>query len=434
MKELFNEHFRFLGDLISPTFSLENIICELDVNHFDTRNMNVKAIPTQGSIFFIIAALKERENIEIRSKGLNNEIILEVGSPSLRMDSKSGQSAVFKVFKYSNTINYSEEIKYNAINFNITIPDSVLFSRDRTVTKHYTKGLLAGWKEIKKNHSITEEWVEDKYSFKTKYGYLNVLPTFLFGELKKNELGENSILTLEQIDIYLKIKSKRYIQFDIEAPVIKTIQDFLRITSFLEGEFFEMKKLVITYKLNGKAVKEKTTLFWNRDIRDNTKVINHYKKLKTQYHKILQRLFNSYNNMNANEKNEIDKILDRYTTASTQKIIDTQLIYWHSCLDVINKYFKAKGKSFNHKVINCCLMNNIDWSDLFPDINIDSLEKKQEFLINKVRNEMLHHGIYPDDYDPIFRELRKIRALSERLICKILKVDYRDTGVGIVQI
>jgi hypothetical protein len=434
MKELFNEHFRFLGDLTSPTFSLENIICELDVNHFDTRNMSVKVVPTQGSIFFVIAALKEKENIVIKSKGLNNEIILEVGSPNIRMDSKSGQTATFKVFKYSNTINYSNGVTYDTIKYNVTIPDCILFSRDRSITKHYTKGLLAGWREINKNHSITEEWEEEKYIFKTKYGFMNILPTFLFGELKKNRLGDNAVLTLEQIEIYLKIKSKRHIHFDTEAEVIKTIQDFLRIASFLEGEYFEMKKLVITYKLNGKPVKEKSTLFWNRDIRDNAKVINHYKKFKITYHKILQCLFNSYVNMEVGERNELDKILVRYTTASTQKIIDTQLIYWHSCLDVINKYFKAKGKSFNHKVINCCLKNNIDWSDLFPNLNIVTLEEKQEFLINKVRNEMLHDGIYPDDYEPIFREIRKIKALSERLICKILKVDYKETGVGIVQI
>ena len=45
---------------------------------------------------------------------------------------------------------------------------------------------------------------------------------------------------------------------------------------------------------------------------------------------------------------------------------------------------------------------------------------------------MLHHGIYPDNYDKIFIETFKTKALCERFILKMIGMDYKNTGLGII--
>jgi hypothetical protein len=430
MKDLFNEQYRFVGDLISNNITLENIICELTINTYDTNRMAVKVVPTQGSLMFLLNSLKQNEPLRIKSKEMMDEIILDVGMPLLEINSKTGHTASFVVSMCTIIEHLNDELVHNKIHCSAYIPHSSIFARRRPFTNHYTRGILSGWSEKKEKSSSQEPWEKEEYNYKTNIGFLSIVPSFVFAELPLDEDKEKAKVLIDQTYLSLVVKQTMPINLMVEEKFLKNIEDFFKILSFLEGEFLEWKSVSFSYSSGDKLLKHKRIYRRIRKKFDEDKNENYYRKNHKSYHMIVSDLFNSLQKQEFSIYNEIIRIIDRFLIASTQKIIDTQLIYWHSCLDIINKYFNSSGKSFSHKLIDCCRINNIDWLDLFPNMTLEALENKEEFLINKIRNNILHHGVYPDDYKPIFKELYQIRALCERLICKMLNVDYKNTGVG----
>ncbi len=433
MKDIFIEQYRFVGDLTVSNNILENINCELTINTYDTNTMEVKVIPSQGSLLFVFDSLKHNAPIQIKSKEMRVEIILDVGMPSMEINSKTGYTATFVVYKCVIIDHLTDQFNPNKIHCSAHISHSSIFERKRSFTNHYTRGILAGWHEKKENDLHKDIWEKEEHSYKTNLGFLYIVPSFVFGEFKFDEKIEKAKFLFDQIYLFLVLKHKELDGVYIEDNFIKNLDDFLILLSFLEGEFIEWKSMAISYSCGAKLLKEKKIYRRTRNKFDSDKNENHYRRNHESYQYIINDLFISLQNQETETYDEIIRIITRFLIASTQKIFDTQLIYYHSCLDIIIKYYNASGRSFSHKLVDCCLRNSIQWLDLFPYVTIESLENKNEFLINKVRNDMLHHGIYPRDYKQVQMEMFRIRALIERLICKMLNVDCKNNGVGFAQ-
>jgi predicted RNA-binding protein with RPS1 domain len=433
LKEIFNEHYKFIGDLITNEKMLENIICEFTINTYDTRTMEVKVTPTQGSFLFVFESVKLRAPILIKSKRMRNEIILDVGMPSLEINSKTGHTATFIVYQCTFNNYYKDELIPNKIHCSAMIPHSAIFERRRAITNHYAKGILAGWRERKEREKVFDSWENEEYSYKTDIGFLKIIPSFIFGEFAIEENHEKAKFLVDQTYLSLVVKKNSLINFNIENKFVKNLNDFLKILSFLEGESLDWRSMNIHYSLSNRKLKETKIFNKSNEMYDANKNKNYYRMNRITYGNIITELFLSLQKQDVNTYNEVTRVIDRFLIASTQMVEDTQLIYWHSCLDIIIKYFNSIGKSFSHKLIDCCKKNNVEWLDLFPTVTSESLDNKNEFPINKIRNDMIHYGIYPKDSELIFTEMYKTRALCERLICKMLKVNYKNKGLGFPQ-
>ena len=422
MKEIFNEHYRFLGDLITKSITLENLICELTINTYDTNAMEVKVIPSQGSLLFVFNSIKHNEPIKLKSKEMRDEIILDVGMPSLEINSNTGHTGSFMVFSCTIINHLNDEITANKVHCSAFIPHSAIFKRRRPFTNHYSRGILAGWSEKKEKDLPQDSWQKEEFAYKTDIGFLKIIPSFVFGEFSFDENKDKAKFLIDQTYLSLVIKQSEAINFSFEEKFIKNLNDFLKILSFLEGEYLEWKSVTISYFYGDKLLKEKKIYSRIKEMFDPDKNRNHYQLNHKIYQNIIDELFVSLQKQETSTYNEIIRIIDRYLIASTQKIIDTQLIYWHSCLDIIIKHFNSIGKSFSHKLIDCCIKNNIAWLDLFPDVTIESLNNRNEFLINKIRNDILHHGIYPIDYNIETSEksnfLFSVTVFQEKIIKK----------------
>jgi hypothetical protein len=59
-------------------------------------------------------------------------------------------------------------------------------------------------------------------------------------------------------------------------------------------------------------------------------------------------------------------------------------------------------------------------------------DEKLDFKITTFRNNMIHEGKYPDleEYDDVFSEIARARALSERMVMKTIGVECKDTPIG----
>ena len=426
----FNQNFRFLGDIINGDNKIEDVLCELNANIIDTNSMQVKLIPTNKSLFSIMANLKAKEPIKIISKNYYTKIYLESVFNSLNSDENLGQYATLNVRYFEHIDKYDQSGVLKKIHLSFYIPSSSIFSRERHFTSHYTRGILSGWVEKKERQNIKEEWVNEKYIIKSKFGFFEIVPSFLFGEIEMDESDKKGKFLIDQIILSVNLQFNKGLNYEVIDKISSEVNKFLRVISFLEGEFIEWNRLKIVGKNKNKFLYEKNISRWVVPLKNKFKDNIYYKKCRNDYLKLSSILFNRYIELKELEKKEFDKILDRFLIASTENKIDTQIIYWHSCLDILLKLFYAKGKSFTHKLIYVCKTNNIDWLDLFAYLTEESLKQKKEIEINKIRNDIIHYGVHPVNYDRIIKELPNVKSMCERLICKALGVDYRNTCIG----
>lgn len=433
----FDQYYRFLGDIFTSQHRLENVICELRTNRLDTNSMEVKLLPTDKSLFLVLAMMKEKEFIKINSKNYFTNIYLECNFGEFQLSSGQGQYINLKVIRFEKTDEKknkaNKNISIQKIHLTFYIPASSLFARNRPFTDHYTKGLLSGRIEKRVNHKMKEEWLEERYCFKTKVGFLEIVPSFLFGEMNVEENDQRGKFLIDQIIIVASLKLRKGLNLKLIENIIIEVDNFLRVISFLEGEFIQWGHLEISAKNKNSRVYEKVITRWITPLKNSYKNHVYYQKCKKEYLGLIPKLFAGYSILGNEIKREIDIIIDRFLISSTQEKLDSQIIYWHSCLDILLKYFVGSGKSFTHKFIDVCSKNNIEWEDLFKYLTDVSLREGKEMELNKIRNKIIHHGIYPRDYDSIMVELTKVKAICERLICKSLGFDYRKSCIGKLQ-
>ena len=100
-------------------------------------------------------------------------------------------------------------------------------------------------------------------------------------------------------------------------------------------------------------------------------------------------------------------------------------------MDLLIKRINGKNKPFDSQLIKACIKSDVEWLDIFPYLTEDYVSKNKS-LLNKIRNEIIHEGQYPENYIKIKKELKSVRALCERLILKLLGIDYKDTCIGYI--
>jgi hypothetical protein len=107
------------------------------------------------------------------------------------------------------------------------------------------------------------------------------------------------------------------------------------------------------------------------------------------------------------------------------------LIYFHSCLDVLIKYYDKSDDPFSKRLLHVCKKLGIEWTDIYPELSEEGIEnKKRDFQINALRNNMLHQGEYSEDFQLVMNETYRARGLTERIILKMLGINHHNSGLG----
>jgi hypothetical protein len=158
----------------------------------------------------------------------------------------------------------------------------------------------------------------------------------------------------------------------------------------------------------------------------------------TKWRSNITKIIDALTSIKPDDSILFDKLLDRYLIAFTYEKIDTQIIYALSCLDLIRNSFNKSSKelqSFTPNLIDVCETNNIEWLDLFPDLTKQEVfdrQIKKDMYLNTIRNDIIHYGIYPNNYAQSHQEILSAKALCERFILKLLSIDFHSTGLGII--
>lgn len=432
--KFFDKRYIHYGSLEYKGKIIGSCRCEVVTNEIEPDSWKGTISVFEGSAMDLHRAMDSPYDLQFVSKDDQETLTIKLMFPSLSMSSYNDELLKFRIKEFSLQRKY--DIKETTKVFiSYFIPFSELYKRRVGVSQHYMKGLLSGWEGWRREYGdgkVTSEWNDEINSLPSPIGEIAFIPIMLFKETPIEET--DTTVVVDQMIIQCTIEKSELALDDAKKTLDEIIADYLYILSFLEGDFLDWyfcrgtaqgsdKKLILEIEnYRSIAKRKKPKHFVER--------FHKYRQNLQKVHVDLTRVFQS---KTPEEKNEIRKVIDRYLVASRVSTIDTRLIYWHSCLDVLAKQSKGEGKSFSHKVVSACKNAAIDWLDIYPEINEQSLEEKAEFPINRIRNQMLHDGEYPDDYNEVLREIPKTKALCERLITKMIGVDYNGTGLGIIE-
>ena len=432
--EEFNEKIVFYGDLILTEEIIKNLRCELTVNHTDTEN-NVAEISLPRSINVqLMNDLHLHKKFIFKSEIHSKRLYLE----SSRYTFHSNFIWESSLLLYPNQViieDFYSEKEIRKVIFRAFISPSELLFNESVLTFHEGKGLLSGWNKI--SNSEKTSWSEDYFNYQSQIGIIELIPAFLFKELKDNKY-KKEYYSLRQLVVYCTIDNLKNID-DLDELFMKELSKMTKALSFLFVKrvncwYREIKTIdVDNYPSLEKRIYIKSLK--KAPLKDNRFI---YGDAYAQWRVNISKIIDALTNLNQKDAALFDKLLDRYLVAFTYEKIDTKIIYALSCLDLIrnsfNKSLKVK-QSFTPNLIDVCETNNINWLDLFPYLTkTDVFDKqiKKDMYLNTVRNDIIHYGIYPVSYDISRDEILRARALSERFILKLLNIDYHSTGLGVL--
>ena len=432
MKE-FEKRYIHYGSLECDNKIIGNCRCELITNEVDSDSWLATISAFNGDPEKLNIVLNRKSGLKFITSNDNYSIIIDGVFPSFQLKPFNDEVLKFHVKHYEKHHTWNI-LKTDKINFIFYIPPVELYKREYGLSKDYKKGLLHGWNGWKKesgDSNIREEWITEIYPIESSLGKIYFSPIVLFADI----LNEDNypVITVEQMAIECELTYSNKSIMEIHADICEEIKNYLTILSFIEGDFINW------YYCRGYDQSCDNGLISEIEIYNRSKKRKQSKTFSKKYYNYKNILQNSHLNLSKlytekseNDKNKINKLIERFIIASRVLEIDTKLIYWHSCLDVIIKDFEGNRQPFSVRVVNACKAMGVEWQDLYPEITDASLSQKADFPINTIRNDMLHHGIYPDNYDKIFIETFKTKALCERFILKMIGMDYKNTGLGII--
>ena len=426
----FGKTIIFTGKIYNNAKIVKNVRCELTLNQRNTNNNNIRIFYPDKD-YKKIDEITRANPIFIKSDMYGRKIFVKSSFIKHHINFESEPFLLLSAFEVIVEHNYSKK-NIHKYSFSVHLTNSNIFRRKNVITVHATKGLLCGWKELKNNIHKNDysEWEEEKFILPSPFDESFIIPGFVFQDLE-----ESSYKVFNQLYLVIIIKNKINKNFDeLEKEVFSYIDSLLKILSFVEGNYIRWFFAKVT--LQGKSyvpiLERKIFSKIKLPMKKLTDEM-YYLTNTEKYKKIIPEIFIKYHKLGEGKRKIIDKILDRFMVSTTHDKIDTRIIYWHSCLDImIDVLNKHRGQNFNYRLILLCKKYEIEWEDLFPYVNKTDIPNKEKgFLINKIRTDIIHKGKYPNDYRTVLYELYRVRALCERLILKYLGIDYKNTPFGI---
>ena len=431
----FDRRYILYGDISNSKTKIKDVRCEFLVNELATDKMKATVSAIEASIKEIQELCDSDEPIQFVSSEGGQRVLLEGKWSSFHLEGDNDEIMSFKVDRGRFIERYSDN-PASTVRLTYYIPAVTLFKRRVMALDHYKKGFLVGWDGWRKENEKEKkpsEWTTDEFCVPSDKGRMSFSPSFLFKDATIDDIETK--LILEQPIIECVIDDDPSTTIDALPVFTDMVNDYLVILSFLEGDFINWTKCSATEIGANKNSIARLEMFQRSPKRKNKPAKHDHRrdKYRDQLQQMLVKLTRSFRMLSENEKKTVQKLITRYLVASTISLVDTRLIYWHSCLDVLIKHVRGKGKTFSHRLVDACKKLDVDWLDMYPDMTEESLKEKKEFAINRIRNDMLHHGVYPDDYSQGLEELKRAAALSERFIVRILGHDYTGTGLGTLE-
>lgn len=430
----FNEEIIIYGDLILGDDVVRDLRCKLLLNKVDTSNIFAEiSIPSSIRVK-LHNVIRLQENFIFKTENKNKSVYIEATRSEIHDKFTWEASLILYPYKVVTLDNYLESEITQAVFRAFLTPSELLFN-EAHLTYHESRGLISGWDVLKNPNK--PEWIENNFKYNSEIGEIELIPGFIFKEDKEDKYKKHFNI-IRQLIIYCKVELSHKLSFiDAESIFNKEVERLgkslaLVFVKRMNSWFSEVytknnEKDIVSEQRTFLRISKKTPLKDNRFLYGEP------------YNRLRPTLLSTIKALSDAPPDRLvifNKLLDRYLVAFTYDKIDTQIIYALSCLDLIRNHFddgKRGRMPFTPNLILVCETNNIEWLDLFPYLakeNVFDKDIKEDMYLNDVRNQIIHHGIYPDDYNRAQDEILKARTLCERFILKLLDIDYNNTCLG----
>jgi hypothetical protein len=430
-----NDHKKnrvLIGTLKTESQSLENTRCEVHLNTHDTSTMKADIYDLDGTRTFRFMKDFMGKHVSFQCSSDDEEITFQGTVTSGQISDSSDRIGSVRIDDYQENLYLNREPLVTASLIYYLTPIE-MFKRTRMRVFDGVRGVLFGYDDW--TDEAKPVWKDESHSYPTKVGEFVFYPGLIFEE---DEGG--SVTVMDQTKVRISMKSEGIVLDSAKGAIENTLQDYLHIVSFLENRFVHWFRCDIDARSsNGKGMV--ATIY--RRIRKWEYRGNQYVERNAEsYRQLLPKLLEKYKALDPSHRNELDTAIRQVLVAAKpDQPADTELIYWHSCLDILvkaltgDKASKRKGLGFSRKLVLACEDVGIEWKDLYQYVTKDEIfsdELKADFKITTIRNNMIHEGIYPSDkeFADVFAENNGAATLAERMVLRILGMDYRDSPAG----
>jgi hypothetical protein len=307
-----------------------------------------------------------------------------------------------------------------------------MFERRRVQSYDDSKGLLYGWDFW--TEPGKPKWINESYGFNTDLGKLTFYPGLVFSE------DEDGVVVKERTKARYLAETVGLDLSALRRSVEAVLESYLHMISFLEGSFTSWHYATISgCAEDGKGF---LTTIYHKVPRFEYRPTQHVNRHAASYRDILPTIVESYTLLEQQKRTEIDKAIMQLLIANKpNQPVDTELLYWHSCLDILvkllseHRFDERKKQGFSRRLVLACEDAKIDWRDLYPYIRRDEIfsdDVKADFRITRFRNNIIHAGDYPEfeEFSEVIEENARAAALAERMLMRAVGVEYEGTPVG----
>jgi hypothetical protein len=419
------------GTLKSGDHVLQGVRCEIYLNEVRTSDMKAEVFDLTGSIGGRFSRDFLGREVSFRASGGREQITYTGTVVSSQAGGGSDQVGTIRLDECTEDIYLNRDPIVNAsFIFHVTPID--LFARRRGLEFNSQRGLLAGWDfwSDEKN----PKWTSEEFSYETHAGDLTLYPGFVFAQP-----DGSSVLVRDQMMARSQITGNNLSIEGKQKEITDALNLYLHIISLLERRFVDWFSISIDAR--GESGKGMIRTVY-RNVPTLEYQIDHYVQNNApSYRRLLAEIFKAYQSLTAEKRSELDKAIKQMLIGTVPKqSVEIELIYWHSCLDILIKILAAdrwkerKQQGFTKNLVLACEDAGIDWMDLYGYVKRDDIfsETKADLKITTFRNNMIHEGIYPSDeeYRDVFAENSRAAALFERMVMSMIGLDYRQTALG----
>lgn len=427
----FEIHQVVFGDLRAAKSTLEGIRCEVFLNRLNTTGLRAEVYDVSGSSAGRFLKDFMSREVVFEAIGPDGKIRFNGTVASGQVASGSDLIGTISIEHYEETwiVNH-DPITQLSVVFYLT--PSQIFRRRRLVTQHDFKGLLLGWRGGL--DSSDETWDDDSVTYQSSMGDLVFYPGLVFadepggGVVVRDQLKVSAALNGERLDVSH--------QFNL---ISERLGRFLDVMSFLEQRRCDWFRAEIDAR--GQGGKGFVTSVYKRLPNYEYSDSQHIRTHVMDYVSLIPKVVEKIEILEGPLRTNIDKaIVQMLYGAGAKQSIENQLVYWHSCLDILLKTILSrdpasrKPEGFSRKLIVACESVGVQWNDLYPYLSREEVfsSGKKDFLITRYRNQIIHEGLYPEseEYGDLIAENARAKALVERLIMGLLGLYDKECPVG----
>lgn len=287
------------------------------------------------------------------------------------------------------------------------------------------KGYFRGYFKSDGNDEKHVEWRDESIMLETTLGVASLYDSMTRESYDSDEHYHGSVIGRRSVFAIESISGKVLFDRDEGREYARILFNMLSVLEQNSINWYKERFSILDK--NNFAIQSDVTIVANHTAENARLTNSRANRYKSELTSFLPFMIDTYVELEDAKKTDVDEVIRSYRIATRAETIETSLVYLHSCLDLLKKMFDFPGMPFSRNIRQACQKARVDLEDLVFTPSTKVIDK---FRFNEIRDAFLHDGFHIDSYEEVISEIRKMRALAERLLLSLMGIDYRKTRVG----